>query len=71
MILYDAFMFLNYLYIFVSIAAHGLYPGPGLGARMAFEDAHELTPLLHEAFSGQITLADAIKRYLGFSLTLV
>lgn len=32
-------------------AAHGMYPGPGMGARVAFEDAHQLALLLHEAFS--------------------
>ena len=42
-----------------------LYPGPGMGARVAFGDVHQLSLLLHEAFSSatpKTALPDAIKR---------
>jgi len=51
--------------VILSAAAHGMYPGTGMGARIAFEDAHQLTLLLQEAFSSEpreTALRDAIKR---------
>ena len=47
-------------------AAHGMFPGPAEGARTAFEDAHQLSILLHEAFSSstpEAALVDALKRF--------
>ena len=49
----------------MSAAAHGMYPGPGMGTRVAFEDAHQLALLLHHVFSSrtpETALPDAIKR---------
>ena len=42
-----------------------MFPGPGQGARIAFEDVHQLSILLHEAFSSstpEAALIDALKR---------
>lgn len=52
--------------VLLGDAAHGMYPGPGMGARVAFEDAHQLALLLHEAFSSPTpatAVPAAIKRY--------
>ncbi|KAG0630223.1 hypothetical protein M758_1G163600 [Ceratodon purpureus] len=52
--------------VLLGDAAHAFYPGPGMGARIAFEDAHQLSLLLHEAFSSstpETTLPDAVKRF--------
>lgn len=46
-------------------AAHGMYSGPGEGARTAFEDAHQLSMLLHEAFASpapEAAIPDAVKK---------
>jgi 2-polyprenyl-6-methoxyphenol hydroxylase-like FAD-dependent oxidoreductase len=46
-------------------AAHGMYSGPGEGARTAFEDAHQLSMLLHEALASlapEIAISEAVTR---------
>ncbi|KAJ7299753.1 hypothetical protein O6H91_Y159300 [Diphasiastrum complanatum] len=52
-------MFLDFL------AAHAQYVGPGQGARTAFEDAHQLSILLKEAFSSSEdnSIATAVKKF--------
>lgn len=37
--------------VLIGDAAHGMHPGPGEGARTTFEDAHQLSILLHNVFS--------------------
>ncbi|KAJ7527029.1 hypothetical protein O6H91_16G033200 [Diphasiastrum complanatum] len=46
-------------------AAHAQYVGPGQGARTAFEDAHQLSILLKEAFSSSEdnSIATAVKKF--------
>lgn len=46
-------------------AAYGMFPGPAQGARMAFEDAHQLSMLLHEALASaapEEAISEAVTR---------
>lgn len=46
-------------------AAHGMYPGPGQGARTAFEDAHQLSVIVQEALASsapETAISEAVTR---------
>ncbi|KAG0578038.1 hypothetical protein M758_5G193000 [Ceratodon purpureus] len=52
--------------VLLGDAAHGMYPGPAQGARTAFEDAHQLAMLLHEALTSSApegAISEAVTRY--------
>lgn len=52
--------------VLVGDAAHGMYSALGMGARTAFEDAHQLTLFLEEAFQAQdpsTAISEAVSRF--------